>query len=261
MGDHRLLDLLRRVPPARRTARGSARTPAPVHGGARPVHRQLAARWACLVGRLPDRVPVLAGSRRRDDVARCTVDPDHDLRGRSRAQSRARDLGRRGGQRRRRGRAARRRLDQRVQLAVDLLRQRARRCRRDRGQPLASAREPRRLARSLLRLRRCGDDHRRADAARLRDDSRHSTRVGHTRDHRSLDGLRGSDRLVLPDRVAHEGTAAAATHLPATDARGIEPERPDRDRAPSSHSSSCSRCTCSRSSTTQRSRPGSPTSR
>ena len=86
-------------------------------------------------------------------------------------------------------------------------------------QPFASAREPRRFAQSLLRLRRCGDDHRRADAARLRDDSRHSTRVGHARDHRSLDGLRGSDRLVLPDRVAHEGASVAATHLAATDAR------------------------------------------
>ena len=135
VGDHRLLDLLRRVPPPRRAARGSVRTPAPVHGGAGSVHRQLAARRARLVGGIPDRVPRFAGSRRRHDVARRAVDPDHDLRGGSRAQSGARDLGRRGRQRWRRGRAARRHPDQRVQLAVDLLRQRARRSRRHRRQP------------------------------------------------------------------------------------------------------------------------------
>ena len=82
---------------------------------------------ARLVGGLADRVSLLAGSRRRHDVARCAVDPDHDVPGGSRAQSRARDLGRRGGQRWRCRRAAGRRPDQRVQLAVDLLRQRARR--------------------------------------------------------------------------------------------------------------------------------------
>src|SRR6266511_1760938 len=60
--------------------------------------------------------------------------------------------------------------------------------------------------------------------------ARHSTRVGDTRDHRSLDGLRGSDRLVLPNRVTHEGASVAATHLAAADARGVEPKRSDRDQ-------------------------------
>src|SRR4029077_19323265 len=65
VGDHRLLDLLRWVSPAWWEARGSARPPPPVHGGGGPVHRQFAARRACLVGRLADRVPGCAGSRRR----------------------------------------------------------------------------------------------------------------------------------------------------------------------------------------------------
>src|SRR6185437_13343036 len=58
----------------------------------------------------------------------------------------------------------------------------------------------------------------------------HSTWVGYRGDHRSLDGLRGTDRLVLPDRVALEGATVAATHLPAAHAGGIEPERTDRNR-------------------------------
>ncbi len=36
----------------------------------------------------------------------------------------------------------------------------------------------------------------------------------------------GSDRLVLPDRVALQGASVAATHLAAAHARGIEPKRP-----------------------------------
>ena len=60
----------------------------------------------------------------------------------------------------------------------------------------------------------------------------HATQHGwaHIRDHRSPGSLRRLDRLVLPDRVAREGAPPAAPHLPAADARRIEPERPDRDR-------------------------------
>src|SRR5262249_23629368 len=74
------------------------------------------------------------------------------------------------------------------------------------------------------------DDHGRADAARLRDDSRHSARLGNSREHRPTGGLGGSDRLVLPDRVAYESASVAATDLPPPDADGIEHQRPDHDR-------------------------------
>ena len=54
-------------------------------------------------------VPLAPGARRGDAVSGRPLDPDHDVRGGPRAQSRARHLGRRVGQRRRSRRAARRR--------------------------------------------------------------------------------------------------------------------------------------------------------
>ena len=84
-----------------------------------------------------------AGPRRRAALAGRAVDPDDDVPGGPRAQPRARDLGRGLGQRRRRRRAARRRADERPELVVDLLHQRAGRRRRDRSDPVPAAREPR----------------------------------------------------------------------------------------------------------------------
>src|ERR1043166_4734562 len=107
---------------------------------------------------------------------------------------------------------------QRVELVVDLLHQRAGRRTGDRDQPLAAPREPRRTRPSHLRLRRRHVDHRRADAAGLRDDPRHSARVGHERDDRPARCLRGADRRVLRHRAAVEGAAAAAADLPPADA-------------------------------------------
>ena len=82
------------------------------------------------------------------------------------------------GQRRRGRRAARRRADQRPVVVVDLLHQRAGRRRRDRAHAGPAAREPRRARPPPLRRRRRGVDHRRPDAARLRDDARGAARVG-----------------------------------------------------------------------------------
>ena len=97
---------------------------------------------------------VAPGSRRGAAVAGRALDPDHHLPGRPRAQRRARHLGRGLGQRRRRRRAARRRADQRPQLVVDLLHQRAgRRCSCSRLSPW------------LLRESRADLDHRHFDFA------------------------------------------------------------------------------------------------
>ena len=139
-----LLDLLRRRPPARRPPRRPARTAATVRGRARPVHGQLAPRRPRLVGGLADRLPLAPGSRRCAALARGALDPDHDLPRGPRAQPRARHLGCCLGQRRRRGRAARRRPDQRPELVVDLLHQRARGRARDRADAVPAPRKPRR---------------------------------------------------------------------------------------------------------------------
>src|SRR2546421_26433 len=83
-----------------------------------------------------------------------------------------------GGLLRRGRRPARRRPDERAQLVVDLLHQRARGRPRRRPQPLAAARKPSRSAAPTLRRRRRRIDHRRADAAGLRDDARGPARLG-----------------------------------------------------------------------------------
>ena len=65
MGAHRLLDLLRRLSPPRRTARRSTWTPAPIHRWAEPVHRQLAAAGTSSRGvRVARTVRVASGSAR-----------------------------------------------------------------------------------------------------------------------------------------------------------------------------------------------------
>ena len=79
VGDHRLLDPLRRRAPARRPAGRPARAPAPLHGRPRALHGQLAARRARLVGGLADRLPLAAGARRRTALAGRALDPDDDV--------------------------------------------------------------------------------------------------------------------------------------------------------------------------------------
>ena len=93
--------------------------------GTRGLHGLLAAGRARVVGGLADRLPLAAGARRGAALARGALDPDDDVRGRTRPQPCARHLG--GGlrQRRRCGRAARRRAHECPQLVVDLLHQRA----------------------------------------------------------------------------------------------------------------------------------------
>ena len=112
------------------------------------------------------------------------LDPDDDLRRGQGAQPRARHLGRGLRQRRRRRRAARRRADELAQLVVDLLHQRPGRRARARADAAARAREPRRRGPPPLRPARRRVDHRRADAARLRDDPRRPARLGNDRDDR-----------------------------------------------------------------------------
>ena len=154
------------------------------------LHRLLAARRPRMVGGVADRLPRAAGARRGSALARGALDPDDDVRGRTRPQPRARHLGRRLRQRRRCGRAARRRAYQLPQLVVDLLHQRAGRRPRVRARAAVGAREPRGRDAPALRRARRRLDHRRADAARLRDDPRGAARLGHHRDDRPAGRVR-----------------------------------------------------------------------
>ena len=90
-----------------------------------------------------------------------------------------------------------------------------------------------------LRPRRRGVDHRRADAARLRDDARGAARLGDGRVDRAARRLGRADRRVLRDRVALARAAAAAADLPPADALGLERQRPDARRRGLRRSSSC----------------------
>ena len=177
---------LRRRAPARRPPRRPARTAPALHRRTRALRRELAAVRAGLVGGLADRLPRAAGARRRPARPGRPLASDHDLRGGPRAQPRARDLRRRIRQRCRRRRPARRPAHLVPELVVDLLHQRAGRHRRDRARPAAAAREPRRHRPSPLRRPRRRLHHRRADAARLRDDPRHDRRLGRRHDARPL---------------------------------------------------------------------------
>ena len=175
---HRLRDHVRRRAPARRADVRPARAPAAVHGRPGALHGQLAAGRHRLVVRIADRVPGPPGSRRSAAVAGSTLDPDDHVPRGTRAERRARRLGRGLRKRRRRGRPARRRSDRLARLVVDLLHQHPGRHRTLRGQPVAAAREPGPPRPPALRRPRCGLDHRRADAARLRADSGDAGRAG-----------------------------------------------------------------------------------
>ena len=208
VGDHRLRDHVRRLPAARRPPGRPAR-PAPVlHRGHCALHGQLPGGRIRLVGGLADHLPRDPGPRRRAARARGALDPDDDLRRGPRAQRRARRLGRGLRQRRRGRRAARRLPDELARLVVDLLHQRPRRDRADRGQSLPPEGEPRRARTPHLRLRGCRHGHERPDAAGLRDDARGRDRLGHRRDDRPARRLRGADPLLRRDRAALEGAAA-----------------------------------------------------
>ncbi len=95
---------------------------------------------------LAHHLPLHPGARRGAALAGRPVDPRHHLRRGPRAQPRTGHLGRHRRQRRRGRHAARRRADERLRLAVDLLRERADRRRPHRLEPLPVAGEPRRGA-------------------------------------------------------------------------------------------------------------------
>ena len=154
VGDLRLRARLRRVPAPRRTRGGHRRPQARLHGRADHVHDRLAPVRARLGRDLVDRCEGDPGPRSRDDLAGGARDPDDDVRGGSRAEHRARCLGRGRWFRCRCGRPARRRAHRRVLVGVDLLRQhpgrpgrvraRARPARREQGHPREDVRRARR---------------------------------------------------------------------------------------------------------------------
>ena len=179
VGDYRVLDPLRWRADARRPPLRPARAQAPIRDRPRPVQRELAAGRSGVVGAVADRLPLPPGPRRGARIASGAVDPDDDLPGGTRAQRRARRLGRCLRQRRRHRRAAGRRPHEWPRLVVDLLRQCPGRHRRHRGDPVPAARERRRTWASALRLHGRGIDHRRLDVARLRNDPCRAARLGH----------------------------------------------------------------------------------
>ena len=188
--------------------------------------RQLAARRARLVGGLADRLPRPPGARRGAALPGRAVDPhDHLPRGQG-AQLRARDLGRRLRQRRRGGRAARRRAHQLARAG------RGSSSSTSRSACSCSALTPRLVHESVAErgppaLRRAGRrlDHRRADAARVRDDPRRPARLGHDRDDRAAGGLGRADRGLRRHRAALEGAAAADADVPLAHAVRLQPGR------------------------------------
>ena len=239
VGDHGVLDRLRRSAATRwPPGRHSRPTPA-LRRRPRPLHDQLAARRPCLVRGLADRVPLAPGTRRGAAVARGPLDPDDDVQRGTRAQHRTRRLGRGLGKRRRRRRAARRCADERVRLVVDLLRQRPGRSDRARRHPVAVAREQGRPRPSHLRLRGSRVHHGRAHAARLCAHPSGATRLGHDPDDRAARRVRRPGRRVRGDRAPLEGTAPPARDLQAAH---LSPDRtPPASSSPqrSSRSSSC----------------------
>ena len=102
------------------------------------------------------------GLGRRDPLTGRAVDRHDDVPRRRRAQQGARRLGRGCGKRRRRRRSARRRADRLPRLGVGAVGQRADRHRGRRAGADADRREPLDFGDAALRLRRRGDDHRRA---------------------------------------------------------------------------------------------------
>ena len=126
------------VAAARRPAGRPARAAAALPRGPHPLRGELAALRPRLVRGLADRLPRPAGPRRRAARSRGALAPDDDLRRGPRAQPRARHLRGRFGERRRGGRAARRRPHLVPELVVDLLHQRARRPRGDRADAAAA---------------------------------------------------------------------------------------------------------------------------
>ena len=225
VGRDRLLDPVRRRVAARRSNGRPARPPPALHGGPRHLHDVLPARRVRLVGGLTRRVPRAAGARRGPALAGRALDPDDDLRGGTRQEPRARHLGRGLRQRRRRRSPARRRPDELPQLVVDLLHQRAGRGARVRARAAPGAREPGGCGAPPLRPARRRLDHRRSDAARLRDDAGRSARLGHERDDRAARRVRRAHRRVRRDRGALERAAAAATDVPAAHADGLQHRR------------------------------------
>ncbi len=169
VGDHGVRDHVRGLPPARGSDGRSARAAPHLLRRPRPVHARVADVRAGVERRGTDRLPRGSGGGRRDHLAGRAVDRDDHLQRRSGAEQGTRDLGRARGIRRSRGSPARRDPDQVSRLAVDLLRQRARGCRRVRADSSDRSREPRRPRTSPVRCRWRRERDRRSRPARLRD--------------------------------------------------------------------------------------------
>ena len=217
---------VRRLPPPRRTGRRPARAQAGLPRGRRRLHGRFVPERDRRLLDVADPGARPPGLRRRAHRSRRALDPDDDVR-----RGRGPDEGARrvGGDRHRwrRGRPAARRDPRRpVLLAVDLLRQRARRDRHVHRVAHLRARVTRR--RRAPELRRPGRGHgdRGTDRARLRDrerpegglDVRHDVALGRA-------------RARAPERLRRDRAAPARAARPARHLHGQDAARGERDDA------------------------------
>ena len=214
----RLHARLRRLPAARRARVRPARTPAPLHRGPGRLHgRVVRQRHRDLVGDA-DRRPCAAGPRCRARLARRALDRHDDVRRRRGAHEGARHL-ERDRRRRRRGRARARRPPHRDALvALGVLHQPADRAHRGPLRAALHLEHPRRGRARDGRRRGRGHGHRRPARARLHDRQGAVLRLGLGSHARRLRACDRPARHVRRRRVALEGPADPARHLPAADA-------------------------------------------
>jgi hypothetical protein len=213
VGAHHLPAGLRLRDPANGVDRRPVRGQAGVAGLARAFHSRLAAGWAVPLDRGADRLPGRAGPRRRDDHAARPADPgpggrteadgpgDEHRRGADAARPDLRPADRRVSHRRR-------------QLAVDLLRQPARRPTRHRpcGPPAARRRHP--LPPAPGRAR-CGPALGRAGAVPLRPGGKRPARPVDDTARAGPDDVRGrAGGVVRLARRAGTGSAHRPTAVP-----------------------------------------------
>ena len=217
MGRFGLRAHLRWLPSARRPHGRPARPAKALHGGPRPLPRDLADGGALDVVRDAHRRAASAGRRGGDPLAFRLLDHARHLRGGRRAQQGARHPRR---DRRLRGRDRRapgRRVHRVRRLAVDLLRQHPDRRGRARPRPALRAREQSGRAHQALRRPRRRHRHREPHAPRLRPDAGEPRRLGLGADDPRLQRL-GDPDGVLP--LEREPLALAASSRSASSSGG-----------------------------------------
>ena len=213
MGHHGLRDHVRRLSAARWARGRPARSSARVHRRRRAVHARLARLRTRPERRDADRFACRPGTRRGDHLAGRPVDRDDELRRRGGAQQGARRVGR-ARRERCRGRRARRRHPHGVpQLALDLLRERARRRARAALDAADRSREPARRHGTAVRRARRRSRQCRPRAARLHDLPGAERRLGECADDPAADLVGSTAGRIPRERTACPRSVDAFPHL------------------------------------------------